>query len=118
MIAQLIRQFGIEISDLVSQNPVALPSNDGKTYNVFHVPEALGSPSIPAQKEFVQKHGIRSVLGFGGVLRTGDLFAIIMFSRVSIPAESAQRFRTLALDVKSSFFPFRDDMVFAPRARS
>ena len=115
MIAQLIKQFGIEISDLVAANTSAMVPHDGKTYNVFHVPEALGSPSIPAQKEFVERYGIKSVLGFGGMLRTGDLFAIIMFSKKSIPADSAQRFRTLALDVKSSFFPFREDMVFAPR---
>lgn len=113
MIAQLIKQFGIEISDLVSPNSDAMQPAEGKTYNVFHVPTALGSPSIPAQKEFVQRYDIRSVLGFGGILRTGDLFAIIMFSKKPIPPESAQRFRTLALDVKSSFFPFREDTVFA-----
>lgn len=115
MIAQLIRQFGLQISDLVAASSEALQPHEGKTYNVFHVQQALGSPSIPAQKDFVERYGIRSVLGFGGILRTGDLFAVILFSRIEIPPESAQRFRTLALDVKSSFFPFRDDAIFVPR---
>jgi hypothetical protein len=113
MIAQLIQQFGIEISDLVAPTSQGSTAQDGKTYNVFHVPNAKGSPSIPAQKEFVERHGVRSVVGFGGVLRSRDLFAIIMFSKREIPAESAQRFRTLGLDVKSSFFPFGNDQVFA-----
>ena len=113
MIAQLIRQLGIAINDLVSPNPRALAANDGKTYNVFHVEEAKGSPSIPAQKEFVERYSIRSVLGFGGLLRTGDLFAIIMFSKQHIPTESAQRFKTLALDAKAAFFPYAIDQVFA-----
>lgn len=113
MIAQLIKQFGIEINHLVAKTSDTLQPHEGKTYNVFHVQQALGNPSIPAQKEFVEPYGIRSVLGFGGILRTGDLFAIILFSKREIPVESAQRFRTLALDVKSSFFSFREDNVFA-----
>ena len=117
MIAQLIRQFGLEINDLVASGSASVQPSEGKTYNVFHVQKALGSPAIPAQKDFVEKYGIRSVLGFGGVLRTGDLFAIIMFSKREIPAESAQRFRTLALDVKSSFFPYRDDNIFSSRSK-
>lgn len=113
MIAQLIKQFGLEISDLVSPTGATVPTQEGKTYNVFHVPEAKGSPSIPAQKDFVERYGVRSVVGFGGVLRSRDLFAVIMFSKREIPASSAQRFRTLGLDVKSSFFPFGIDQVFA-----
>ena len=113
MIAQLIKQFGLEISDLVAPASQAAAPQDGKTYNVFHVQNAKGNPSIPAQKEFVERYGVRSVVGFGGVLRSRDLFAIIMFSKREIPSDSAQRFRTLGLDVKSSFFPFGPDQIFA-----
>ena len=116
MIAQLIRQMGIEINELVSPGRDTLTSQDGKTYNVFHVEQAKGSPSIPAQKEFVERYDIESVLGFGGLLRTGDLFAIIMFARQHIPSDSAQRFKTLALDAKAAFFPYTIDQVFANRA--
>jgi hypothetical protein len=60
----------------------------------------------------VERYGIRSVLGFGGSLPTGDLFAIILFSKVAIPEASADRFKTVALDVKSGFFKFKE-AVFA-----
>jgi hypothetical protein len=116
MIAQLIKQMGIEINDLVSPDRDTLKGLDGKTYNVFHVEQAKGSPSIPAQKEFVERYNVQSVLGFGGLLRTGDLFAIIMFAKRHIPSESAQRFKTLALDAKAAFFPYTIDQVFANRA--
>jgi hypothetical protein len=118
MIAQLIRQFGLDLSDVVQ------PSNDlvrgvtGKTYGVFHVPEAVGSPYIPAQKDFVLKFGIRSVVGFGGSLPSGDLFAVILFARVPVSSETADRFRNLALDVKSGFFPFREAEIFASEAEA
>lgn len=58
-------------------------------------------------------NGIRSVLGCGASLRGGDLFAIIMFSRVPISQEAADRFRTIALDMKSSLFFFDEDHVFS-----
>jgi hypothetical protein len=84
----------------------------GKRHGVFHVEDALGSPYIPAQEEFVVPYGIRSVLGFGGLLFNGDLFAVILFSTVRVPATAADRFRTLALDVKSAFSRFGDADVF------
>ncbi len=116
MIAQLIRQFGLDLTDVVQPTSDLVRNMTGKTYGVFHVPEAAGSPYIPAQKDFVLKFGIRSVIGFGGSLPSGDLFAVILFSRVPISSETADRFRNLALDVKSGFFPYRESEVFATEA--
>lgn len=113
MIAQLVRQLGLPISALVRPSPEIIGELQGRTYNVFHVEEAAGSPYIPAQREFVVPHRIRSVLGFGGLLQTGDLYAVIMFSRVPIDRDAAERFRTIALDVKSALFLFRPNEVFA-----
>ena len=79
---------------------------------VFHVEDAVGNPSIPAQEEFVVKHGIRSAVGFGGALASGNLFAVIIFSRVTVPVSAAERIRTLALDVKALFFPFGESAIF------
>jgi hypothetical protein len=112
MIAQLIRQFGLELADVVQPAADLVRSLAGKTYGVFHVPEAVGSPYIPAQQDFVVPYGIRSVIGFGGSLPSGDLFAVILFARVPISSDTADRFRNLALDVKSGFFPFRESDVF------
>lgn len=113
MIAQLIRQFGLELTDVVQPTTDLVRGLAGKTYGVFHVPEAKGSPYIPAQKDFVLKFGIRSVVGFGGSLPSGDLFAVILFARVPISSETADRFRNLALDVKSGFFPYREGEIFS-----
>jgi len=82
-------------------------------FNVFHVPEAQGSPYVPAQKEFVIPYGVKSVVGFGGLLPTGDLFAVILFSRVHVPHESAQLFKTLALSTKLAMVSVAETRVFA-----
>jgi hypothetical protein len=46
------------------------------------------------------------------MLFTGDLFAVILFSTVPVPATAADRFRTIALDVKAAFSRFNEDNVF------
>jgi hypothetical protein len=62
-------------------------------------------------------YGIRSVLGFGGILHTGDLFAVIIFSKVPIVRNTAELFKTLALNVKIALLPFAAGPVFVEPAR-
>ncbi len=113
MIAQLIRDFGLDIEHVVRPDPALVRDRGGRSYGIFHVEDAVGSPYIPAQVQFVEPYGIRSVIGFGGALNTGDLFAVVMFSRVPIPRESADRFRSIALEVKASVFKFSLAETFA-----
>lgn len=113
MIARLIRQLGVEISVLLASDPRLMIDVEQHSFNVFYIAEAKGSPYIPAQGEFVEPHGIRSVLGFGGLLPSGELFATILFSRAYIPREVAELFKTLALNVKVALLPFAGRKVFA-----
>jgi hypothetical protein len=113
MIAQLINQFGIEVQTLLAADPARMVDLTQQTFNVFYVPDAVGSPNIPAQAEFVIPSGIQSVLGFGGVLPSNNLFAIILFSKVPISRETAEMFKPLALNVKVAVLPFDDATIFA-----
>lgn len=112
MVSQLLRQLGLEAEELISPDPRLLLDLSERTYNVFHVPEVLGSPWVPDQEDFVRRFGVRSALGFGGVLPFGDLFAVVLFSRAPIPRPSAERFRTLALHLKVALLPFAGGPVF------
>ena len=106
MISQLVRQLGIEVGMLLSVDPGVVIDTNQHSFNVFYVQDAKGSPYIPAQREFVEPYGIRSVLGFGGLLPSGDLFTVILFSKTHIPREIADLFKTLALNVKVAILPF------------
>ena len=112
MIAQLIKEFGLELSNVIQPLPEVVRELAGKRHGVFHVEDARGSPYIPAQEEFVVRFGIQSVLGFGGLLVNGDLFAVILFTTVRVSPASADRFRTLALDVKSGFSRYNETNTF------
>jgi hypothetical protein len=112
MIAQLIKEFGFEISTILNPDPHLVKETGGKRQGVFYVEEALGSPYIPAQQEFVARYNIKSVLGFGGLLPNGDLSAVILFTTVGVPNSAAERFRTLAIDLRSVLSKFNDSNVF------
>ncbi len=114
MISSLLRQLGVEVGTLLDPSPALLVEQEPSSFNVFYVPEAAGSPSIPAQRDFVTPAGIRSVLGFGGMLPQGDIFAVILFVKIPVPRETAELFRTLALCVKMAALPF-DEVVFGGR---
>jgi hypothetical protein len=104
MVARLVQQFGAELAEVVGEGNLMLDATQ-RSYNVFHVEDAKGSPFIPAQDAFVQAHDIRSVLGVGGVLPAGNLFAMILFAKTHISVATAELFKTLALNVKMALLP-------------
>ena len=112
MISNLVNQLGLEITDVLNPNPSMLVDIDQKTYNVFHVADAVGSEVIVDQEDFVIPEGIKSCLGFGGMLPSGNLFAVVMFSRVPIIPTVAAMFRTISLNLKLALLPF-EASVFA-----
>jgi hypothetical protein len=117
MILQLIQQFGLEVSSVIDPSPTLITKEPHKAYNVFYVPEAAGSPHIPAQDQFVLPYKIQSVLGFGGMLPSGNLFAVILFSKVPIPLEVAHQFKWMSAYVRIAIEPFERGTVFDPKAR-
>jgi hypothetical protein len=112
MIAQLITQLGLPIANVVRPSRALLLDQEQTTHNVFFVPRALGSPHIVAQEEFVVRYGIQSVLGFGGLLASGDLFAVILFSKVPISPDTADQFRVVGLNLKIAILPFARKTLF------
>jgi len=113
MIAQLIHQLGLEIRNVLTPDPDLLTDLEQRTYNVFHVQDAVDSPYVPAQEEFIVPYGVQSVLGFGGVLPSGNLMAVILFSKLRIDRDTADMFKSLALNVKIAMLPFDRTTVFA-----
>ena len=112
MVAQLLVQLGVDVSRIVAGDPKLILDQGQRGFNVFHVEEARKSPFIPAQDGFVVPYGIVSVLGFGGALPSGDLFALILFSRAHISRATAELFKPLALAIKLALLPF-EGRVFA-----
>ena len=111
MISRLLSQFGVDVRHALrdrSQN-IELAN---KRFGVFHVREAQGSQYIPGQDDFVIPYGVKSVVAFGGVLSSGDLFVTIMFSKTPISDDVAQSFEALGPKVKEAIDPFATGRIF------
>jgi PAS domain S-box-containing protein len=106
MIHELLVQLGVDVEHVVRPPSGLLVTRRPEPFNVFHVPDALGSPYVPAQDDFVVPYGIASVLGFGGLLPDGELYAVILFSRTPISRDVAEQFRTVTLAVGIALLPY------------
>jgi hypothetical protein len=112
MFSQLLTQFGVDLHAFLKPGSNLLVDQEEHRYNVFHVADAVGSPYIPFQQEFVLPYRVQSVLGFGSLLPSAEIFSVILFSKMSIPREVADRFQTLALCAKIALLPFDRDSIF------
>ncbi|WP_339374020.1 sensor histidine kinase [Calothrix sp. PCC 6303] len=112
MLSQLVQQLGLNPGIVVQPDPNLLTDLEQRMYNVFYVPNALDSPYIPAQESFVIPFNVKSVLGFGGLLPSGNIYSILMFLRIFIPPMVLNLFRPLALNIKTAILPFDDGCVF------
>ena len=108
MISNLVSQLGLEVTEFLDPRPSMMLDIDQRIYNVFHVGDAVGSDFIVDRKSFVVPMGIKSTVGFGGMLPSGNLFAVIMFCTVHVDAVIASMFRAISLSAKLALLPFED----------
>lgn len=115
MIARLFTELGVNISSLFNakaqHNKIFL--DQGKQdFNVFYVPEASTSPHI-VDSAFVINNQIRTVIGYGSVLPSGELLAVIAFFHVFVAKEVAERFSSLALSTTIAHLSLPTRQMFA-----
>lgn len=113
MVSRLISELGMSVAKLVEATTDPLLQPEAGRARLFHVEEAQGSPFIPDQEDFVRRYGIRSVVGFGSSLQSGDLWAVILFTRVPVSVKVARLFRMLATDIKIAILPVLSNRFFA-----
>jgi two-component system NtrC family sensor kinase len=112
MVTRMFRQFGSPLPPQASDRGAFVePADHG--FGVFHVEDASGSPDIP-DGDFIAKYRVASVVGVGGRLPTGDVFAVLCFSREPISRQIAELLQPLAMSIKLAFLPvfervFADD---------
>jgi PAS domain S-box-containing protein len=119
MFSQLFADLGVTWPMQTGVGTQALIGRAGHGYNVFYVAEALGSPLVPDQQDFVVPNGVRSILGLGSVLPSGAVYTLVLFSKIRIDRDTAELFKTLTLSLKVALLPFDGGVVFDgdPEAR-
>ncbi|GAA2445932.1 SpoIIE family protein phosphatase [Streptomyces macrosporus] len=100
LLSRLVDRIGPGAEDAVDG---ALPPS--ARFEVLHVPDGPRTRELWGE-EFVEEYGVRSALAFGGPLPDGELFAVVLFSRVPLPAQTAELFRTVAVSTRMALLPF------------
>ena len=112
MVSRLFEQLGVDTRRIVAGDREISPEVERRPYDVFYVADARDHPSVPAQADFVIPYGIRSAVGFGGILPDGEIFAVVGFSSVPIPEQAVDAFVAAALATKLALLPFVGGPVF------
>ena len=112
MVSKLFEQLGVDTRRVVEADRELPTELERRPYDVFYVADARDHPSVPAQADFVIPYGIRSAIGFGGILPDGETFAVVAFSTVPIPEPAVDAFVAAALATKLALFGFAGGKVF------
>lgn len=118
MYMQFAKTFGVVLDRSVTPDAALIAELEQHSYNIFHVPDARDSQYIPDQEGFVVPYGIRSIIGFFGMLPSSQIFSVVIFTRAIIPRDIVDYFKTLAFNVKLAILPFDDSAVFADSGSS
>jgi len=67
----------------------------------FYIPKALGSPFIPAQREFVERYQIKSVVGIGCHFVSKAIYLGLCFSTIAIDEANARKFASISPSIST-----------------
>ena len=95
--AGLINALGLDIHFVMRPTAREALERHHQEYRVLHVADMSADTPFSAHRAFIEHFGIRSVLGIGGVLPSGDMFAVVLFSGVTIDERTADLLRSLSL---------------------
>jgi hypothetical protein len=100
MIARLLRELGVPLDWIDSQDALRLVSTIGRTVGLFYVEDAVramddqGRKIIPAV-DFVFAYNVKSVFGTGGAYAGGQMLVVVVFCRDPVARVTAELFLPL-----------------------
>jgi hypothetical protein len=121
MIARLLKELGVSVEGLEPGRSRIVTRTLGSLTGVFYVPDARtavddqGRPIIGAL-DFVERHGVVTVFGFGGAyLMERSFAAIVVFAREAVSRETAESLSRLASVLKTATMGLvADGRMFTP----
>jgi hypothetical protein len=101
-VAGLIDALGLDLDFVMRPTPREALERHHQEYRVMHVADVSADNPFSSQRRFIDHYRIRSVLAIGGMLPSGDMFAVGLFSTVTIDDRTADLLRSLSLSVKAA----------------
>lgn len=107
LMVRMMEALGVDIETVLDPSKVLAMRLQSKNLSVY-VESGLGdSEWIPdlAARERVRELGIKDMIGLGGLLPSGDLFLLCLFTREPVDERVADLFSSLVIAVKAALIP-------------
>jgi hypothetical protein len=124
MIARLLKELGVSVEGLGAARSSIITRTLGSLNGIFYVADARTAEDeqgrrIIAAQDFVERHGVATVFGFGGAfLRERSFAAMVVFARETVPRETAEQLSPLASALKTATMQLVDEgRLFRPARR-
>src|SRR3954453_5693411 len=106
LMRHLLEGLGVEVASVLDPDRAAESRLHTRDLDVFHVPDRAMAEGVDEEaRERVQELGLSSMAVTGGVLLSGELFMVALFTRVEISDYVAQLMRSLGLAIKAALVP-------------
>jgi hypothetical protein len=106
LMRHLLDGLGVEVASVLDPDRAAESRLHTRDLDVFHVPDLAVADGVDEQaRERVQELGLSSMAVTGGVLLSGEMFMVVLFTRVQISDYVAQLMRSLGLAIKAALVP-------------
>jgi len=109
MLSQLIRALGFRLTGAGNSVNSADASSKTNQQDVLLVADPGDNSIIPEQAGFVVPFGIKSALGLGSLLPSGNMFALLMFTNVDLPVEIRETLKSLLKVINLRLSQFDDN---------
>jgi hypothetical protein len=115
LLTRLIESLGLDLGLALDPDAARDRQLHRQTYDVFLLPDVLASEWVTDEnRPVVEQLGLRSLLALGGVLLSGELFFLVLFTTVTVPERTADLLRSFAPAVQAALTPFVLYKVFSP----
>lgn len=100
MISRLLKELGVPLDWVDSQDSTMIEKTMGRSAGLFFVGDAAqatdqrGRKIIVAQ-DFVETYGVKAVFGIGGAYVGGQIVVLVVFCRGDVPRHAAESFLSL-----------------------
>ena len=102
----ILTQMGMPVDYLVQKDRRFALELATTSFNLILIPNFKDKPELFQSEARYIFQQVETLFGLGGMLPSGQLFVLLMFSKIAVHDEMIELFQPLALSLKLAFLPY------------